>query len=301
MESDSSNPSIAVLLPGRLDDGGWVEAAAQAIESLRRSRWQVTAIPQPHFAPENALPATEKLAIDGIDLIIGHGHEYIETFLELAPAYPQSCFFAMDKLTVEQTWPKNLCCLYQRQDEAAYLCGRLSAHMTGHGRVGFVGGMEVPTQLANGRAFERGARSLNHSIEVVSEYAGSFENPQRGHELALRILDQGADVLMHTASETGNGVIEACNQRGAYVIGYTLDQRNLAPQWMLTSLVVDVTNIYKKKIREVEAGRFRPGVWLVGLAEEMVGLAPLSSAVPESATNDVNQVKQAIVAGAISV
>ena len=207
----------------------------------------------------------------------------------------------MDKLAEEQSWPTNLCCLYQRQDEAAFLCGRLSAHMTRSGKIGFVGGIKVPTQVATGRAFKRGARSRNRSIEVIMEYAGSFENPRRGRKLTLEMIDQGADVIMHSASETGNGVIKACNQRGTFVIGYTLDQGILAPELMLTSLVVDVTNIYQCKIQEVEVGRFRPGVWTVGLAEEMVGLAPLSNMVPDSAAADVNQVKHAIIKGAISV
>ena len=298
---NSNDCSIAVLLPGRLDDGGWVQSAAQAVESLRQAQWQIRAVAQPQFVPGQALPAAEKLAREGTDLIIGHGHEYIEAFLQLAPAYPQSRFFAMDKLAGEQSWPENLCCLYQRQDEAAYLCGRLSAHMTRNGKVGFVGGINVPTQTANGRAFELGARSLDSSIEVMMEFAGSFENPREGHKLTLAMMDRGADVFLHTASETGNGVIEACSQRGTFVIGFTLDQHEMAPHLMLTSLVVQVAKIYQAKIQEVDEHRFRSGIWTVGLAEEMVGLAPLGDAVPDAVAADINLVRQAIIAGTVSI
>lgn len=301
MESHSTNNTIAVLLPGRVDDGGWVQSAAQAVDSLRAAQWQISTVAQPQFVPEQALPAAEKLAQAGTGLIIGHGHEYIEAFLKLAPAYPQSSFFAMDKLAEEQSWPENLCCLFQRQDEAAYLCGRLSAHMTRTGNIGFVGGIEVPTQTANSRAFELGARSLDPTIEVMIEFAGSFENPREGHRMALSMIERGADIFLHTASETGNGVIEACNEQGIHVIGFTLDQQEMAPERMLTSLVVEVEKIYQAKIQEVVGNRFGSGIWTVGLAEEMVGLAPLSNAVPDEVAADINGVRQAIIDGRIIV
>ncbi len=301
MVSRPNHCSVAVLLPGRPDDGGWAQSAAEAVEALRADPRRVALVPQPQFEPGLALPAAEEQARSGIDLIIGHGHEYIEAFFLLAEAYPGTYFFAMDNLARDGAWPPNLCCLYQRQDEGAFLCGRLSAHMTKTGIVGFVGGIQVPTQTANGRAFEQGVRSFDPSIDVKLEYADSFEDPLRGRVLAFELLDQGTDVIMHTASETGNGVIEACEARGAFIIGYTLDQGHMAPRWMLTSLIVDVTQIFRHKIHEAESGQFRAGVWTVGLAEEIIGLAPLSRAVPESVAADLNEVKQAIIEGTIDV
>lgn len=292
---------VAVLLPGKEEDGGWVESAARAVVALRRSKWQLYAIPQPGASSERIFRQTEELVRSETHLIIGHGYEYIESFLTLAPNHPQTYFFAMDTLSKERNWPKNFCCLYQRQDEAAFLCGRLAAHLTERNRLGFLGGKEVRTQVKNAGAFERGAKSLNPAIDVFTNFTGTFEDPEQGYEMGLEMIERGADVLMHTASETGNGLIEACNQRDVFVIGYTLDQHKLAPQQMITSLIVDVPRIYQRKIEEVAGARFRSGIWEVGLTDGMVGLAPFSGDVPASVRTDLGKVRNAITDGEIII
>jgi len=288
--------AMAIMIPGRVDDGGWSESAARAGESLARSAaMQVEVVAE--LGENGAAETVASIADRGTDLIIGHGFEFITTFLRLAPNYPQSNFFAMDKVKDEDGWPDNFGCLYQRQDEAIYLCGRLSAHMTQNARVGFIGGVEIPTQLSNGRAFERGAKSLQPSIDVLTSYAGTFEDPEKGHKIAKDMIDQGADLIMHTASETGNGVIAACKEGNVYTFGFILDLSDLAPNNIVTSLILDVKNIYRRKAQEVAANRFRAGVWTVGLREGLIGLAPLSDIVPMEAVNDIKKTERDIVAG----
>lgn len=287
---------MAILIPGREDDGGWSESAALAGEYLARSHdMQVEVVAQ--LGSDGATETVASIADRGTDLIIGHGFEFFGSFLGLAPNYPQSRFFAMDKVKDEEEWPDNFGCLYQRQDEAIYLCGRLSAHMTKNARVGFIGGVEIPTQLSNGRAFERGAKSLQPSIEVLTSYAGTFEEPKKGHQIAKEMIGQGADLIMHTASETGNGVIAACKESNVYTFGFILDLSDLAPNNIVTSLILDVKNIYRRKAQEVYANRFRPGVWTVGLREGLIGLAPLSDIVPMEAVNDIKKTEREIVDG----
>ena len=296
---DEKKLSAAVLAPGPGDDGGWSQSAIEAGEALRQHNWQVVTLP--NVPPDLALEAAKDLCRKGTDLIIGHGCEYFEAFEQLAPGFPQTYFFVMDRLMDRETWPANFCCLYQRQDEAIYLCGRLAAHLTGSKKVGFVGGMEVPTQLANGRAFEHGARSLDPAVEVLSRYAGSFEAPGLGKAIALEMIDGGVDVFMHSASETGNGVIEACKERSVSVIGYVLDQSRLAPEAVAASMILDVSRIYRSKAQEVAEGSFRSGVWQVGVADGMVDVARFREDIPAPVLEDIDRARRGIVSGSIIV
>ena len=86
--------AVAILIPGRVDDGGWSESAALAGESLARSRdMQVEVVAQ--LGSDGATETVASIADRGTDLIIGHGFEFIRSFLGLAPNYPQSKFFTM--------------------------------------------------------------------------------------------------------------------------------------------------------------------------------------------------------------
>lgn len=292
--------SAAVLVPGDPNDGGWSEAGTRAAASLGQvGDWRVKVKAQ--LQPSDVLPVTTEFVDEGLDLVIGHGCEFVDAFLALAPVHPDTYFFAMDTVEEGQSWPENYASIRQRQDQAVYLCGRLAAHMSRSGRVGFVGGLKVPTQMANSRAFERGAKSLDPSIDVMSQYAYTFEDPQLGRQIASDMIAQGADFLMHTASETGNGVAEVCIERGIITIGFILDQRKLAPAVILTSLLVDVAGIYRRKAEEISLGKFKPGVWTVGLAEGMIGLAPFADAVPEQVAVDIEETRRAIMAGELQI
>ena len=56
-------------------------------------------------------------------------------------------------------------------------------------------------------------------MNVVKNYAGTYDDPAKGKECALALHDQGADVIFQIASATGDGVFEAAKENGFYAIG----------------------------------------------------------------------------------
>jgi basic membrane protein A and related proteins len=290
---DIKKTSVTILAPGAGDDSGWSESAIKAGELLGQLGFLVTG--QPDVPASQALAVANAFCQAGANLIIGHGCEYFLAFEQLAAEFPGTYFFVMDKLENREDWPSNFCCLHQRQYEAIYLCGRLAANLTESKKVGFVGGEEVPTQLSNGMAFENGSKSLDPSIEVVTRYANSFVDPVQGKKIALELIKIGVDVVMHSASESGNGVIEACKENGVSVIGYVLDQSHMAPEVMAASMLLDVPDIYKTKAIEVVNGAFQPGVWRIGLTDGLVDLASFHQEIPAKVLVDIDKTRQAII------
>ncbi len=297
--SEETSHTLVILAPGSVDDGGWSESAIQAGAAINRPNWQIKSYP--NISGDLSISLINEIAHIGDNLFIGHGCEYIETFLNLAPIFPNSLFFAMDKVNEPDNWPANYSCLFQKQAEAIYLAGYLAAELTRNMRIGFISGMKVPTQIANASAFYKGARDNSEDCEVDVVFSGSFVDPELGRKIALHMIENGVDVIMHSASETGNGVIDACREKEVQVIGYILDQANMAKDYVMASVVLDVERIYQQKLLEVDNGNFKPGVWTVGLAEGFLDLCGYNKKVPIRLQEDVKRIKSEIIRGEIKV
>ena len=290
---DIQKTTVAILAPGDGDDGAWSESAMKAGESLDEMGFQVTS--QPNVPLKQALDVAHHYCETGVKLIIGHGCEYFIAFEQLAKKFPDIYFFVMDKLENREAWPMNFCCLLQRQYEALYLAGRLTANLTRSKKVGFIGGEKVPTQLSNGRAFGIGNKSQDPSIEVLIRYTNSFEDPTLGNKIALEMIAAGVDILMYSASEKGEDVIEACRESGALLIGYVLEQSRMAPDIMVAGMVLDTAQIYRTKALQIINGEFQPGVWDVGLADGVVDLMVLHQNLPQNILSDIDNSRQEII------
>jgi len=290
---------ISVLLPGGKNDRGWSESGYLAGKHLQDIGLHVEI--HEKITEEKIKPLIIELLEMGSSVLIGHGCEFFEQFLREAHFYDTRYFFVMDKLTEPNKWPSNFACLYQKQFEAAYLGGRLAGQLTKTGNVGFLAGMSVPTQVSNAMAFEKGVKDYNHSCEVQICYAESFTNPELGKQIADEMINNDADVLMHSASETGNGLIEICVEKKTYVIGYILDQSHMGRDVVVANLLFNAKNIYKTKIDEILSGNFKPGVWEVGVEDDFVDLKIRQKMIPSNVIDDIIHTKKALVDGVIQL
>ncbi|MDY0088439.1 MAG: BMP family ABC transporter substrate-binding protein, partial [Coriobacteriia bacterium] len=231
-------------------------------------------------------PNIDQLANAGFDAIFTVGFLMTETTGVKAPEFPDVMFAGIDQFFDELA--PNQEGLIFKENEAAYLAGvvaglatldkDLDDRINDKNVIGFVGGMDIPPVEKFEVGFIAGARSVNPDVEVISLWAGSFDDQAKGKELALSAIDQGADVVFAAAGLTGLGSITACQERGALFIGVDADQYLTVPgsgDVMLTSAVKRVDNAVFETVKSVVEGTFVGGQYReFGLAEEGVDLAP---------------------------
>ena len=86
------------------------------------------------------------------------------------------------------------------------------------GKVGFVGGMDIPLIRKFACGYEQGAKYANPKAQVTTNMTGTtpaaWNDPARGGELAKGQFDRGVDVIYAAAGATGNGVLQAAKDRG---------------------------------------------------------------------------------------
>lgn len=76
------------------------------------------------------------------------------------------------------------------------------------GKVGFIGGADAPVIHHFENGFIEGARYVQPSIEIMSDYAGTFDDTQAGAAIAERYIKNNVDFIYHAAGFTGFGAIK---------------------------------------------------------------------------------------------
>jgi basic membrane protein A len=145
------------------------------------------------------------------------------------------------------------------------------------GKIGFVGGMDIPLIRRFAVGYVEGARYVNSKIEVYQNMTGTtpaaWNDPTRGGELARSQFDRGADVVYAAAGATGLGVLQAAKDRGRLAVGVDSNQNHIQPGTVLTSMIKRVDLAIYQAFKTAKDGTWKPGVRSLGVAEGGVGYA----------------------------
>jgi basic membrane protein A len=136
--------------------------------------------------------------------------------------------------------------------EPAYLSGLIAGKVTKSNVLGVVGGFPVPEVNRIVNAFIDGAQEVNPKVETKVTFLNSWFDPAAAKEAALAQIDAGADVLFAERF----GVIEAAKEHDLFAFGNMSDQKELAPQHVITGPVWDMKPTAKFVIDQVLAGSY---------------------------------------------
>jgi basic membrane protein A and related proteins len=261
-----SQPAVIFDMGGKFDKS-FNEAAFNGAEAWKKE----TNKPYLEFEisnPTQREQAMRRMAERGASPIVGVGFSQGSPMEKVAKEFPKLNFtiidFVVDLPNVES--------VVFREHEGSFLVGMMAAMVSKTGKVGFVGGMDVPLIRKFQCGYEQGAKYANPKVEVQANMTGTtpsaWNDPARGGELAKAQFSKGADVIFAAAGGTGVGVYQAAKDAGKLAIGVDSNQNHLHPGTMLTSMV--------KRVDVAVAASFKqhkPGVTSLGLKEGGVDYA----------------------------
>lgn len=248
--------------------------------------------------------ALQRLAQRGSNPVVSIGYGGATALGKVAPQFPKTQFYIVDS-TVDQP---NVRSYVFREQEGAFLVGALAAMKSATGKIGFVGGMDIPLIRRFGCGYEQGARHVNPKVAVLQNMTGTtpmaWNDPTKGGELARSQMERGADVIFAAAGGTGIGVYQAVKDAGKFAIGVDSNQNHLHPGTMLTSMIKRVDVAVQTAFAQSAGGPVSGGVISMGLKEKGVDWAlddnNRALVTPEMQTR-METIRQDIVNGKIQV
>jgi basic membrane protein A and related proteins len=248
--------------------------------------------------------AHRRFAQRGQDPIVGVGFNQANPVEKVAKEFPNVRFTLIDGVVKLP----NVQSVLFKEHEGSFLVGLLAAMASKTGKVGFVGGMDIPLIRKFACGFEQGIKYANPKAELIQNMTGTtpaaWNDPARGGELAKGQFDRGVDVIYAAAGATGNGVMQAAKDRGKLAIGVDSNQNHLHPGTMLTSMVKRVDLAAYESFKAAMAGSWQPGVSVLGLKEGGVDWAldqHNEKLISSEMKAKVDQAKADIISGKIKV
>ncbi|WP_131118988.1 BMP family lipoprotein [Lichenihabitans psoromatis] len=215
--------------------------------------------------------ALRRFARDGFNPIVAVGFSQESAVEKVAAEFPNSKFAIIDSVVKLP----NVQSIVFKEQEGSFIVGLLAAKASKTGKVGFVGGMDIPLIRRFACGYVQGVKYANPQAEVFQNMTGTtgdaWKDPVKGGELAKSQIDRGADVVYHAAGGTGVGVLRAAADAGKLGIGVDSDQDGLFPGKVLTSMLKRVDNATYKTFMDAKAGTWAPGIQALGLKENGVG------------------------------
>src|SRR5579884_593892 len=238
------------------------------------------------------------------DLIIGIGFAQKEAVKKVASQFPERHFAIVDS----QVDLPNVRSLLFEEHEGSYLIGAIAAMTSKTGKIGFVGGMDIPLIRRFEMGYEAGAKKINPDISITANYVGvtseAWNNPPKGKELAMSQYDSGVDIIFIAAGASGLGAMDAAEERKKLAIGVDSNQDWIKPGLILTSMLKRVDEAVYSTIEEAKDAKFEGGVKHFGLSNNGIGYSVdeynakiLTGAVRKRA----DELKAEIIAGKIVV
>lgn len=271
-----------------------------AFKGLEKARDELGILFDYKEAPDgNYEQKLEELVAEKYNVIIGLGFSVQEALEKTAKKYPDQQFVLIDG----QSDVANITSITFKEQEGSFLLGMVAAMTSKTGKIGFIGGADVPVIHHFENGFIEGAKYYNPNIEIISEYAGSFDDTDAGAAIAERYIKNKVDFIYHAAGFTGFGAIKKAEEMGIYAAGVDIDQFYIAEKTVVTSMLKNVDQAVFKIAKTLdEEGKIPEKSLSFGLADNGVGLADIRviKLTPEQQAA-LEKAKEDIVSGKIKV
>ena len=295
-------PAIVYDFGGKFDRS-FNQSAAEGVKSFASQ----AGVSVREFEISNAAQREQvmrQFARRGASVIVAVGFTQASAVEKVAKEFPNVKFAIIDAVV---DLP-NVQSITFREHESSFLCGMAAALVSKTGKVGFIGGMDIPLIRKFALGYTEGVKYVNPADEVFENMTGTtpaaWTNPTQGAELARSQFGRGADVVFHAAGATGIGVMQAAADAGLLSIGCDSNQDYLHPGGVLTSAVKRVDIAVIKTFTDAKNGSWKPGIRVMGLADGGVDYSLdeynrklITPEIPKR----LDDAKAAIIAGTLTV
>jgi basic membrane protein A len=250
------------------------------------------------------------MALEGHSIIAGTFNEVAEPFKALAPEFPDVRWIQIfaDPFSPELD---NVVTVSYDYYLGTYLAGLLAGQATQTGQLGYIGGVSLPPLNADFHSYTQAAGEISADNSTTFAWAGSFQDPVKGRELAAAQYAAGVDFIQTDAAATDLGIVEAAKEKDGFVIGGFEALYDQAPANVVGIVAIRFGQSLFDQIENALSDDYVAGHFNSGLADGVVDLliserflaegpADMVAAI-EAAIPAVDAARQGILDGTVDV
>jgi basic membrane protein A len=184
-----------------------------------------------------------------------------------------------------------------------YVLGRLAALTTKTGKIGFVGGLELPFLRGDINIIKQALKDSGLNVKFEYVFVGDFNDPVKAKQATEGLISRGNDVIIPVVNLGIYGVFSAVQEAksNVYVTSLYTDKKQLAPNNFLTSDLFNFTPVLEGVVSQIIAGT-KGGYIEMGFGEGKSRYTefPINN-VSEDVNNKVKTIAEDVAAGKIQL
>jgi basic membrane protein A len=274
-------------------------------------------------------PNLTTFASEGYDMVIGAGFLLANDLAVVSAQYPDVKFVISDMaypapFDVAAGNPGYDACIpnvlgeVYKTDQPAYLAGYLAAGMTTSGKIGYFGGMKIPTVTIFGVGLQKGIEAYNAAHGTTVKLLGwdsatgegiftnNFTDMTVAQQTATSLFDEGADIVVGVGGLIGSVVWPIAKERGA--LGMWVDTEGTVQfpedqDVILTSIMKNMAQVHFDVIKAATEGTFIGcGTYIGEMSNNGVqlGASGTGITVPADLLAEVEALKAKMVSGELT-
>jgi basic membrane protein A len=252
-EAQAAAGLVALVHTQAAGDNGPVDSMIAKLQQLSKEKGFATRIV---YAADPATYETifRTLGDAGASVIVSTFNEVAEPIKALAPTYSKTKWIQLFADPIKPAMP-NVTTVSYDYYLGCYLSGLFGALISKTGKLGYVGGISLPPLNADVNSIKAGATSVKASATLNAAFAGSFQDPAKGQEIATQMYQGGVDYIQTDSAATDAGIIAAANEgAGRLVSAISPAQYKLGPKSVVTLVSLDFgQSLYNEVARTFEA------------------------------------------------
>ncbi len=153
--------------------------------------------------------------IEPYDLIICVGYDQADAVMAVAEDYPDQQIAIID-MYIDPTNYTNVASVIFTENQGSALVGAIAGMYTTTGKVGFLGGMDIPLIRKFAAGYFWGANysyynyvNVGVNITTTAQYVGDWADIATGKSLSSGMYTGNADIIFAAAGRSGLGAFEA--------------------------------------------------------------------------------------------
>lgn len=310
---------------GTIDDKSFNQGTWEGIEKYQKDKGTIDSkYLKPAGEQETDYTnAINDLVDSGYKIVVTPGYKFETAVNKAADDHTDTTFILIDGQTHTSDKPNdfvkhdNVVCVFFNEHEAGFLAGVAAALQTKTGKLGFIGGMEIPAVQKYGWGYKAGVAYADKNLGAKAQvteyvYQGTFNDVAAGKTLAAGMYNKGVDIIFAAAGGVGNGVFTEAKERAekgqnVFVVGVDTDQYDMGKlsngkSVTLTSAMKGVSTAAYNYIDAKLNNKFPGGqVITLSLKDKGVDLPAQNPNLTDDTMKKVNQAKQDVISGKITV
>lgn len=251
------------------------------------------------------IDAIDKAVREGAKVIVTPSFLFGSAVYYAQDIYPNIYFIMLDATPHSPDYSdfriqSNVYSIFYAEEEAGFLAG-YAAVKEGYTKLGYMGGMAVPTIVRYGYGFVQGAEYAAlemgiNDMEIKYHYTGDFDNTPNNYAKAKTWYNSGTEIIFVVAGNAFYSVINAAEEVNGKVIGAEFDQSGIS-ETVITSALKELGDSVYMGLNDFYTGTFKgQEIETLDLTVGGIGLEMKNSRFSNFSSADYNAIYDVLAA-----